>query len=266
MCVTAVCNNDVEYKDEQWILKPPTREQIETKLKSLSDMSKVRDTRYFLNFAWGVWCTAYARYNLFRCMINSGTNNGYNVLYCDTDSIFCIGVPDFTWYNKEVDEKLKAVCKARNLNFEYTRPKDIKGKEHPLGYFDREEDIKQFKCIHAKCYIERRLNNKLFMTISGINKGAVELLNDDIENFAPGFKFNPDAECVKKLMPTYCYNQPEVVFPDGYVSKYKYGKNLRRTGYKIDNTEEYAELLKAFNVTLDTIDERAVNKITGMVV
>jgi hypothetical protein len=79
--------------------------------------------------------------------------------------------------------------------------------------------------------------------VSGINKGAVELLDDDIENFRDNFDFDKDADCVSKRLATYVDNMPTVEYPDGYVSTYRYGINMRRTGYKLTMTDEYKALI-----------------------
>lgn len=249
MCVTKLVQDEYTYKDGVWKTEFPSTEEVKQKLLELSDRSKSFNHEYFVNYAWGVWCTAYARYNLFKCMIREDTHNGYDVVYCDTDSIFTIGVPDYSDYNAEITEKLHKCCEKRALDFNKTQPKDIKGKVHPLGIFDREEDIIEFKCLHAKCYCERRLDNKLHLTISGINKGAVDELHDDLDNFRSGFEFSPDAVSVHKLMPIYSTEQPTVTFPDGYVSRYKCGKVLRNTGYKISNTDEYQALIDSYKIT-----------------
>lgn len=264
MCVTALIPNDCIFDNGNWEINIPNDEKIKQQLSKLGDKSKDYKQDYFLDFAWGVFCTAYARKNLFKCALgyddkgiqHSGTENGYNCVYFDTDSIFCLGRPDFTWYNDEITSKLQKCCKVRGLDFNKTCPKDIKGHIHPLGIFDAEEDIKTFRCNHAKCYLEQREDNKYYMTISGINKGAVALLGDNpFENFCDGFRFDKDADCVHKLLPTYCENQPVITYPDGYISRFKYGKNLRNTGYKISLTDDYTELLRAYEITFDDLDE-----------
>lgn len=264
LCVCKPLQESISYNqnNHDWKIKGNTRQEMENKLKDLKNPKKAKDTRYFLSFTWGCQVTAYARLNLFRCAINEQTRNGWDCVYFDTDSIFVLGEPNYEWYNKEIDEKLKRCCDARSLDFQKTRPKDIKGIEHPLGYFDREEDIKEFKCIHAKCYIEKRYDDKLYMTISGINKGAVNLLND-IDDFNVGYSFDVDSEHVKKLLPTYCYNQPTVTFDDGYISNYRYGKNLRRTGYKIDISDDYEQLLGLLNESIEDMEDVQLIRMFG---
>ena len=93
------------------------------------------------------------------------------------------------------------------------------------------------------------------MTVAGINKGAVDLLNDDLSNFQDGFNFDKDAECVTKKLTTYIYQQPDVMFNDGYMSKYKYGINLRRVGYELTLTDEYKELINFMEMSTDDLPE-----------
>lgn len=94
------------------------------------------------------------------------------------------------------------------------------------------------------------------MTISGINKSAVSELGEDaMENFSPGFEFNPDGKDVHKLIPIYNNDMPLVKYPDGYISNYEYGKTLRPTGYKISNTEEYQQMIDAYKITADDITD-----------
>ena len=108
----------------------------------------------------------------------------------DTDSIFVLGKHDFSWYNEEITNKIKKSCEINELDFSRTRPKTPKGIEKPLGIFDSEDSCNEFITLGAKRYVERRdSDNKLHLTVSGINKGAVELLEDNIENFKDGFDF-----------------------------------------------------------------------------
>lgn len=263
MCVTAIVQADVVFNGTEWITNKLTEAFVNNKLDSLRWYNP-REKRYFLNFSWGLYVTAYARANLWRCIERCG-NLGRDVLYVDTDSIFAIGKHDFSWYNEEITNKLKKACKINNLDFEKTRPKTPKGIEKPLGIFDKEDDCIQFKTLGAKRYVERRENDgKLHLTVSGINKQAVELLNDNIDNFKNGFNFDKDAECVTKKLSTYICDMPDVVFPDGYVSKYKYGINLRRIGYELTITDEYEDIMKYSKMYLEDIDENVINSLKGV--
>ena len=266
MMVTAIVQSDIELEGDNWVIKELTEEYVQNRLDKLRDWSP-RERRYFLSYSWGVWVTAYARRNLWKCIESCDED----VIYCDTDSIFTHGEPDFTWYNKEVTDKLRKTCEALNLDFEKTRPKAPDGKEKPLGIFDREIDCTEFLTLGAKRYVERRklikgkekkgADGKLHLTVSGINKGAVELLKDDIENFADQFYFDKDAPCVHKRLSQYLTAMPTVKYPDGYISTYTHGINMRRTGYKLTLTDEYMDLLDYCDIDIAEFSEQFINKL-----
>ena len=251
MCVTAIVQAEVELVGDEWIVKPLTRDFVQHKLEQLSQ-SNPREKRYFLSYSWGCWVTAYARRNLWKCIESCD----HDVLYCDTDSIFVLGKHDFSWYNDDITKKLKTACKKQNLDFNKTRPKTPKGKEKPLGIFDSEDSCIEFKTLGAKRYVERREGDgKLHLTVSGINKGAVELLNDDIDNFEDGFNFDKDADCVTKKLSTYIVDMPTVKWNDGYISTYTHGINLRKNGYVLSMTDEYKKLISYMDFNLNDVPE-----------
>lgn len=258
MTVTAIVQADVELKNDEWIVQQLTKEIVAQKLKSLSSYNP-REKRYFLSYSWGCWVTAYARRNLWKCIESCDSS----VLYCDTDSIFVRGHHDFTWYNEEVTNKLKTACEVNNLDFEKTHPVTPKGKIKPLGIFDKEDDCVEFKTLGAKRYVERRVDGSLHLTVSGINKKAVELLDNNIDNFVNGFYFDKDSDSVTKKLCTYVYNMPDCTYPDGYISTYRKGINLRRTGYMLTITDEYQNLIKFFDFDISEIPTAFVNHLRG---
>ena len=259
MMVTALIQADVKYKDGDWTIKELTAEDVLKKLTRLSDFHD-RERRYFLSYSWGCWVTAYARRNLWSCIECCD----HDVLYCDTDSIFVRGDPDFSWYNDNVTEKIRKSCQINDLDFNRTRPADPDGVIHPLGIFAAEDDCTEFKTLGAKRYVERQAGDvKLHLTVSGINKDAVELLQDNIENFCDGFDFNMDADCVKKRLSVYLDDIPEVTYPDGYHSTYKYGINMRNTGYQLSITDEYKLLIKYMEYSLEDLPEAFINHLRG---
>lgn len=259
MSVTAIVQADVKLNGDIWETTELTEEYVNKKLDSLR-FPNPREKKYFLSYSWGCWVTAYARRNLWKCIESCDSD----LLYCDTDSIFVIGEHDFTWYNEEITEKLKKACDAHGIDFSLTHPKTVKGEEKQLGIFDREKDCTEFITLGAKRYVERRVNDgKLHLTVSGINKGAVELLEDNIENFIDGFNFDKDAECVTKRLSTYITDMPTVKYPDGYISTYTHGINLRRTGYELTMTDEYKELINYMNMTVEDLPEQYIQSIRG---
>ena len=150
------------------------------------------------------------------------------------------------------------------MDFNKTKPKTPAGVVKPLGIFEKEDPCSQFKTLGAKRYVERRESDKqLHLTVSGINKAAVELLQNDINNFDDGFYFDKDADCTTKKLSTYLANMPEVVYPDGYKSTYKYGINLRNEGYLLGITDEYKELINFMNYSIDDLPDAYINHLRG---
>lgn len=257
MTVTAIVQPDVKFDGKEWSMGRLTEEIVNKRLDALRDW-RPREKRYFLSYSWGCWVTSYARRNLWKCILDCDTD----CIYCDTDSIFVQGGHDFTWYNEEVNRKMETACRTQGIDFALTRPKTPKGKEKPLGLFVPEDPCSEFITLGAKRYVERRINDgKLHLTVSGINKEAVSLLNDKIENFDDGFDFDKDADCVNKRLATYLTDMPEVTYPDGYHSTYKEGINMRRTGYLLTMTSEYKTLLDLSNFDLTSLDDHVIMRI-----
>ena len=254
MCCTALLQGDVEWDDENeiWTISPITLQKKEEMLEKL-DMKG--NTKYFLNFDWGVWVCAYARQMLLCDIV---IPHDKNVMYCDTDSAFLNTWIDWTDYNNKQKERLEKVCKERGLDVEKTRPRNTKGKQSFLGTLTIEEEFTQFRTLGAKRYCERwKTDGKLHLTVAGINKEAVGCLHDDIENFKDGIVFDKDEKDVNKLLHTYIDSMPPIRFPDGYVSEQKRGVNLRPNGYRLKVDPSYDELLGKISkgVTADTYEK-----------
>lgn len=273
MMVTAIIQANVTLEDDIWSVEKLTEFFIDNKLNQLSS-SNPREKRYFLSYSWGCWVTAYARRNLWKCIEKCDKD----MIYCDTDSIFVIGKHDFTWYNNEIVKKLQIACEYHNIDFNRTRPKAPDGKICQLGIFDAEKPCSEFITLGAKRYVERRIeDNKLHLTVSGINKEAVALLRNDIYNFKDGFLFDKDGivkdengniiyenyECVNKRLLSYLNSMPSIKYPDGYISTYKYGINMRRNGYKLSVTDEYDDLLNFMQMSINDIPEESKMMLKG---
>ena len=248
--LTSIIQADVSYNEGLWDVGELTTEIINKKLHDLA-MPYKWNNRYYLNYWVGVYVTAYARRDLWSCIIP----NDRNVIYGDTDSLFIRGNADFTWYNEQNMELLKKSATANDFDLSKACPVDPKGRLQVLGEFSHEPDFIEFKALGAKRYVERREDNKLYLTVAGINKGAVECLHDDIELFAKDFEFDKDDESVNKKLLTYISDQPQVTWPDGYVSTCEHGINLRRTGYKLTIPDEYENLLRFTQITFDDLPE-----------
>lgn len=242
MMVTAICQADIILDGDEWKTAQLTEDVVTEKLQKL--ISQQWSDQYFLSYSWGCWVTAYARRNLWKCLLYCDMD----ALYCDTDSIFVKGTYDFSWYNDEVTEKIRKMCDLYGIDFERTRPKKKNGKPAPLGIFEKEDDCTEFITLGAKRYVERRATDgRLHLTVAGINKESVELLHNDISNFKDGFNFDKDKKPVHKQLITYVTDMPSVIYPDGYRSTYTHGINMRRTGYLLSMTDGYKSLIKYFD-------------------
>lgn len=194
MCVTDICRDKIIYNPVDWTTeKPDIDEAIHKENKSI---------KRFLFYAWGVWITAYARYNLFTAICELGDD----YVYADTDSVKFLNYENhkdyFEWYNKMIINKLEKAMKFHNIPIERTRPKNKNGKEKQIGIWDDEGTYTRFKFLGAKRYmvekekawtaIKEEYNGLLVpemyefqkdgitflaldvnLTVSGLNKGSV---------------------------------------------------------------------------------------------
>ena len=88
-------------------------------------------------------------------------------------------------------------------------------------------------------------------------------LERQIENFKDGFDFDKDADCVTKRLPTYLSDMPITVWTDGYISRYKWGINLRRNGYLLTMTDEYKELINYLDMGIENLPEQFIVSLRG---
>lgn len=251
-CVQRMVPDEIIYKDGSWSKIEANSAKIQEEIESLRNDNKGRS---YCAYQWGVWITAYGRYNLWKCMTYKDGDRSVDedVIYSDTDSLKILDEYDFSWYNKEVDEEMKKACDFYGLDYALTRPKDPKGVEHPLGHFEREDDWIEFKTLGAKRYVYRtKKDGVLHLTVSGINKEAVACLEDDINNFDDEFEFDKDNENVKKKFIIHTSEQPSVIWQKGEYDEWKsddrYGIVMRNTGYSMGIADEYALLIGLSNV------------------
>lgn len=254
MTVTNTICADVNFVNfEEWIEQPLNNQQITEKL--------VKDKkRGFLNFAWGVWCTAYARDNLLRRVLDLDEK----AVYMDTDSCKVYKGYDksvFDKYNKTVEEKIKFVSKVRDIPFERFSPKDIKGIPHLLGVFEcetgkgRSVTYDQFITQGAKKYAYS-VDGEIHITVSGVPKDEGAKCLDSLDDFRDDLVF--DFKHTNKLTLAYNDNQIPVDITDYqgniYTVKDKSGICFLPTTYRLGKSEDYADLI-------DNSTERAKFKL-----
>lgn len=174
MCVTNTIADTVVFSLlSGWTVEPLTFEGVD---KGLQDMRK----KGFLNYAWGVWVTAYARRALWRAI----SAIDYNAVYCDTDSIKYFGDYDrfFEQYNNDILSQFKRVCNDRGYTMADFAPFDPTGKAHPLGVFEPDAHYNRFITWGAKKYAYE-IDGVCHLTVAGLSKKAPL---KSLDEFKPG--------------------------------------------------------------------------------
>lgn len=146
----------------------------------------------FLYYPWGVFVTAYARYNIWCAIIECGHDHKYS----DTDSEKCTNYhlhkAWFDDYNKFVEYKLQCACKSHGIDFSICNPKNKKGVHKLLGAFEVDAEYKRFKTLGAKRYLYEYAKGGYGVTVAGMGKKTglkymLDTFGDDIfENFKDG--------------------------------------------------------------------------------
>ena len=200
-----------------------------------------------------MWCTAYARRNLFYAIFECAGD----YIYADTDSVFYVNPEaheDFmNRYNQLCEKKLRHMCEHYGLVYEdVLLPKTIKGVEKPIGIWDNEPHIDKFKTLGAKRYMTL-IDGELSITVSGVNKKTaipwlLEKCGPDgaFEAFEEGLIVPEDA--TGKLTHYYIDKPYEGEITDYQGNTYHYhalsGVYLEKTTYCFDISAEYINFLK----------------------
>lgn len=213
-------------------------------------------------FNIGVWCTAYARWELWKG-IQAVHASGSFVAYFDTDSVKVPKNTDMSYFikrNQEIIELGKKCLQHYKIPLERLAPKDIKGKEHPLGVWDfNDGHYSEMKVLGCKRYAYRdKKDGKLHVTVAGVpKKGGAKALHDDINRFRDGMTWDyPD---INKVMPFYLDGsngsyQREFI-SEGYHSTFKYGINMRPTSYTLDSHKSFEDALEYYMTKEGIINE-----------
>lgn len=194
MTVTDIAKDNHIY-DDGWEMEKVNLEKVLAK----HNTSKNR----FLYYAWGVWVTAYARFNLWTGIIAMGED----YVYSDTDSIKFMNYDKhkkyIETYNDRLLEKQVRIIEYYNLNPDLFKPKTIEGIEKPIGVWDFEGLYSRFKTLGAKRYLVEE-SGKLELTVAGLSKkhGLQYMLNKAGNNTGVFNMFNdtlfiPDLETGK---------------------------------------------------------------------
>lgn len=198
----------------------------------------------FQNYAWGVWTTAWARFELEKAIKLCGNQ----FVYCDTDSVKYIGDIDFNGYNKE-HMKLSKENDAHAT--------DPAGNEHYLGVYELDAKYKNFITMGAKKYAYEYEDGSIGITVAGVSKskGAVELSKaGGLKMFKEGFVFR-DAGGTESIYNDIPYTKdPEYIEREGRRIPITTNVVIADSEYTLGVTGEYRRLLERCEVWRDNFD------------
>lgn len=189
----------------------------------------------FTVFAWGCWCTAWARWWLEKAIRLCG----HNFVYCDTDSVKYVGNVDFTELNAEIQAKSEK---------HHAYADDPAGVRHYLGVYEHDATYRRFVTLGAKKYAYEDEDGRLHITIAGVSKGGAAEMGC-LENFKDGFVFRDSAG-----QEAY-YNddwQEEPLEIDGHMLPISPNIYLAQGEYTLGLTLEYKRL---FHLTQEQFDK-----------
>ena len=254
MCVTSIIRDEVGYNSDGWNIAPA---DLVTEIENYN-----KDKNRFLFYQWGVWCTAYARHNLYGGILEF--KNDY--IYSDTDSLKVMNVEKhknyLATYNKNITAKLFLMCKHYNFDTALIAPATIKGEKKPLGVWDFDGHYKYFKTLGAKRYLTMDDNGDFHLTVAGLNKKtALPFIMDKGENdIKKIFDIFDDGLYIPfnytgKNTHTYIDNEKSGILTDymGNKSVYtaKTGVHLQAADYALSLTEFYINYIRNIQNTFD---------------
>ena len=236
MCVTSIVHDTISFNGAEWTTE---NGNLDEELKNYNT-----DKNRFLFYHWGVWCTAYARNNLYTGIRECKDD----YIYSDTDSIKIFNADKhknyFEKYNKWIVQKLEKCLKYHNIPLDYISPKTIKGDIKTLGIWDFDGFYTDFKTLGAKRYIYRK-DDKISITVCGLSKKSGK---EFIENQQKPFLFFNDGmfvdcEHTGKMTHTYIDREIENVITDYLGNQAYYHEksfiHLEKTDYLLSLSDMY---------------------------
>ena len=192
----------------------------------------------FLPYQYSLWITSAARAALDQgCRIA-----GPDLVYCDTDSVFCVGdhQAEFETLNAELE------ATARKYGAIAANPE---GKEYPIGIWERDQDVKIFRTLGAKKYLCSYDGHTIESTIAGVSK------NIGAEYFTKyGFdKFSSDAVIPTsgKVSAHYNNDKPHYIEVNGVRILTASNIALINAPYTINLKKDYRDFISMIRKSLE---------------
>ncbi|MBP5442646.1 MAG: hypothetical protein J6Y60_05345 [Treponema sp.] len=214
------------------------------------------DPQRFLFYLWGCFCTAFARRNIWKAILECGDD----YIYCDTDSVKFLNhdnhIEFFEQYNADVQTKIQKCLAHYKLDADSAKPKNKDGNEKPLGVFDYEGTYIRFKTLGAKRYLVEYYDKKkdkimLKLTCAGVSKKKgteyFSSMKDPFSEFFIGMKIDPDHTGKQTL--SYIDDEYEMTITDHEGFSYHIhemsGVYMENTGFDTDKKggKEFLEFI-----------------------
>lgn len=228
--------------------------QYNERTTPLEDLLAEANAKAFQSYAWGVWTTAWARYEL-----QAGLDiAGRSAVYCDTDSVKYLGRADFTAYN---NERMEASTKSGAC------AGDPSGEVHYMGVFENDGSYARFATLGSKKYaFQYSPGGPTHITIAGVTKSAGGAELDRGDEYGRGLERFVDTEHPFTFYEAggtearYHDDTLYSVMLDGHMVDLGPCTVIRPSTYTLGITGEYKELLKD---PLDIWGSEDYNKTTG---
>ena len=197
----------------------------------------------FLNYAWAVWVTAWARWRLFEGVKIATRDDLLNFVYADTDSIKTTHPVNLDQYNQ---------ARIRDAKASGAYATDPKGNVHYMGVFEYEGQYDLFVTLGAKRYCVKQ-GDDIIITVAGVPKtaGSAELVRrGGIESFTNRFVFQ---DC-NKLHAMYNDHVDFWIEVDGIPLHITQNVYLSPATYDMTLEQNYAILVATLQDQLDQIN------------
>lgn len=220
-----------------------TKSGWELDQRPVEEILEESNKKAFFPYQWGVWTTAWARYELQRG-IDNVTRQGAEFCYCDTDSVKYFGDVDWTELNEDLETR-SAKTGAHAA--------DQKGREHYMGVWEPDKGYPaKFATRGAKKYVVLHPDGKLEATIAGVSK------REDGGRISGGMELEKHGGISAFLQPVFTFTEAggvelayndsvrKMVRIDGHRLKVRECVTIRPSTYTLSDTDEYADLLASY--------------------
>ena len=242
-CATDIIRPIIEMNiNGEWSKQRITDEYIEEQL-----IKYYKNPKSTLSYAWGTWCTSYARYELYKFIKIIGY---HNIIYCDTDSIFYFS-------NSKIEnkiEKMNSINKEKAIEHRAYIKTD-KGTVVNYDNFEIEkEKIIKFRFLHSKCYCYIEDNGNEHLIIAGVTPLSKDKKTNrmeelgSIENLKNGFIFEKCGGTLSK----YIEEKAHVEIINGHKTE------IASSCVILDNTKTLNDIWE--EVDIDYIEEWEVDE------